>query len=143
LNAHQLFTKEVMMPKKIQITKLDIARWISILPLTILAILLYIKIILDSLYRFLPLFFGIEVTNSILNIFNALLIPIIITACAYLVSPKFKFKSTFVIVIIFICLHGLRYVDSTYGRENFISFMPLYAVSYLLSLFVAYRIEKK
>ena len=32
--------------------------------------LLYIKIILDSLYRFLPLFFGIEVTNSILNIFK-------------------------------------------------------------------------
>ena len=128
---------------KSKITKLDIARWISILPLTIFAILLYIKIILDSLYRFLPSFFDIKVTNFILNVFNALLIPIIITASAYWVSPKFKFKSTFVIVIIFICLHGLRYVDSTYGRENFISFMPLYALSYLLSLFIAYKIEKK
>jgi hypothetical protein len=131
------------MPKQNQITKLDIARWIAIFPLTIIAILAYIKIIIDSLYRFLPLFFDIEVTNFILNVFNALLIPIIITASAYWVSPKFKFKSTFVIVIIFICLHGLRYVDSTYGRENFISFMPLYALSYLLSLFVAYRLERK
>jgi len=132
-----------MMPKKIQVTKLDIVRWISILPLTILAILVYIKIILDSLDKFLPLFFDEKITNLITNVINALLIPIIITACAYWVSPKFKFKSTFVIVIIFICLHGLRYVDSSYGRENFISFMPLYALSYLLSLFFAYRLERK
>lgn len=142
MNIIELNLKKIM-PKQNQITKLDIARWIAIFPLTILAILLYIKIIIDSLYRFLPLFFDIEVTNFILNILNALLIPIIITVSAYWVSPKFKFKSTFVIVIIFICLHGLRYVDSTYGRENFISFMPLYALSYLLSLFVAYRLERK
>ena len=51
------------MPKKNQITKLDIARWIAIFPLTIIAILLYIKIIIDSLYRFLPSFFDIKVTN--------------------------------------------------------------------------------
>jgi hypothetical protein len=142
MNIIELNLKKIM-PKQNQITKLDIARWIAIFPLTIIAILAYIKIIIDSLYRFLPLFFDIEVTNFILNVFNALLIPIIITASAYWVSPKFKFKSTFVIVIIFICLHGLRYVDSTYGRENFISFMPLYALSYLLSLFVAYRLERK
>ena len=142
MNIIELNLKKIM-PKQNQITKLDIARWIAIFPLTIIAILLYIKIIIDSLYRFLPLFFDIGVTNFILNVFNALLIPIIITASAYWLSPKFKFKSTFVIVIIFICLHGLRYVDSTYGRENFISFMPLYALSYLLSLFVAYKIEKK
>ncbi len=71
------------MPKQNQITKLDIAQWFAIFPLTIFAIFLYIKIILDSLYRFLPLFFDIEVTNFILNVFNALLIPTITTACAY------------------------------------------------------------
>ncbi len=131
------------MAKKIPINKVDIARWIAVFPLTVIAILLYIKIILDPLYRLLPLIFDIKVTNFILNIFNALLIPITITACAYWISPKNKFKATFVIVLIFICLHGLRYVDSTYGRENFISFMPLYAFSYLLSLFVVYKLENK
>lgn len=132
-----------MMAKKIKITKFDIARWILILPLTILAILLYIKIILDSLYKFLPLFFDTKVTHFILNVCNAFFIPAIITACAYWISPKMKFKSTLVFIIIFICLHGLRYVDSSYGRENFISFMPLYVLSYLICLFVAYRIERK
>lgn len=130
------------MAKKIKITKLDVARWISIFPLTVLAILLYIKIILDSLYKFLPLFLDTKVTIFILNVCNALLIPAIITACAYWISPKIKFKSSFVFVVIFIALHGLRYLDSTYGRENFISFMPLYALSYLISLFVAFKIER-
>ena len=130
------------MAKKIKNTKLDIARWISIFPLTVLAILLYIKIILDSLYKFLPLFLDTKVTIFILNVCNALLIPAIITACAYWISPKIKFKSSLVFVIIFIVLHGFRYLDSTYGRENFISFMPLYALSYLISLFVAFRIER-
>ncbi len=129
------------MAKKIKITKLDTARWISIFPLTVLAILLYIKIILDSLYKFLPLFLDTKVIHFILNLCNAFFIPAIITACAYSISPKIKFKSTLVFVIIFIALHGLRYVDSTYGRENFISFMPLYALSYLISLFIAFRIE--
>ena len=130
------------MAKKIKNTKLDIARWISIFPLTILAILVYIKIILDSLYKFLPLFLDTKVTIFILNVCNALLIPAIITACAYWISPKIKFKSSLVFVVIFIALHGLRYLDSTYGRENFISFMPLYALSYLISLFVAFRLER-
>ncbi len=78
------------MAKKIPINKLDIARWIAVFPLTVIAILLYIKIILDPLYRLLPLVFDIKVTNFILNIFNALLIPITITACVYWISPKNK-----------------------------------------------------
>ena len=131
------------MTKKIPISKLDIARWIAAIPVTVIAIFLYVKIILDTLYTFLPLAFNIRVQNLILSVFNAILIPIIITACAYWISPKNKFKATFVIVLIFICLHGLRYVVSTYGRENFISFMPLYAFSYLLSLFVVYKLENK
>ncbi len=131
------------MTKKIPINKLDIARWIAVFPLTVISILLYIKIILDPLYTFLPLFFDAKINNFFLSALNALLIPIIITACAYLISPKRKFKSTFIIVLIFICLHGLRYLDSTYGRENFITFMPLYFISYLLSLFVVYKLENK
>ena len=131
------------MTKKIPISKLDIARWIAAIPVTVIAIFLYVKIILDTLYTFLPLAFNIRVQNLILSVFNAILIPIIITACAYWISPKNKFKSTFVIVLIFICLHAWRYLDSTYGRENFISFMPLYALSYLLSLYVVYKLENK
>jgi hypothetical protein len=131
------------MTKKIPINKLDIARWIAAIPVTVIAILLYAKIILDPLYRFLPLAFNIRLQNLILSVFNAILIPIIITACAYWISPRNKFKSTLVIVLIFISLHALRYVDSTYGRENFISFMPLYVLSYLLSLFIVYKLENK
>jgi hypothetical protein len=131
------------MTKKIPISKLDIARWIATIPVTVIAILLYVKIILDPLYTFLPLAFNIRVQNLILSVFNAILIPIIITACAYWISPKNKFKSTLVFVLIFISLHALRYLDSTYGRENFISFMPLYVLSYLLSLFIVYKLENK
>ncbi len=131
------------MTKKIPISKLDIARWIAAIPVTVIGILLYVKIILDPLYTFLPLAFNIRVQNLILSVFNAILIPIIITACAYWISPRNKFKSTLVIVLIFISLHALRYVDSTYGRENFISFMPLYVLSYLLSLFIVYKLENK
>ena len=131
------------MTKKIPINKLDIARWIAAIPVTVIAILLYAKIILDPLYRFLPLAFNIRLQNLIFSVFNAILIPIIITVCAYWISPKNKFKSTLVIVLIFISLHALRYLDSTYGRENFISFMPLYALSYLLSLFIVYKLENQ
>jgi hypothetical protein len=131
------------MTKKIPINKLDIARWIVAIPVTVIAILLYVKIILDPLYRFLPLVSTIKVQNLILGVLNAISIPVVIAACAYWISPKNKFKSTFVIVLIFICLHALRYLDSTYGRENFISFTPLYALSYLLSLFIVYKLENK
>ncbi len=88
------------MTKKIPISKLDIARWIAAIPVTLIAILLYVKIILDTLYTFLPLAFNIRVQNLILSVFNAILIPIIITACAYWISPKNKFKSTLVFVLI-------------------------------------------
>ena len=131
------------MAKKTQITKLDIARWIAILPITIIAIVLFATVFVWLLYKALNTFLNAETVAHIVGYINAFSLPAIITACTYWVSPRFKFKTCLILAIIFIMMQTWHYFDSEYVRHGLAPYIDFYAMSYFISLYVAYKLDKK
>ncbi len=129
--------------KKVNITKLDVVRWISILPVTMLLLILYSSLIDDSFYMIFNKFFNEEIVSRIIGLINAVSLPTLIIACGYFISPKFRFQSTLILVLIFISFH----INQVYYRmqEN-MSLNPFIIVSafvYLLGMYFVYQIENK
>lgn len=129
------------MAKKNQITKLDIIRWIAILPLTILAIIVFTNVFTNSLYIMLPRLFSEETVSNIIGIFDAISLPLLITACGYYISPKFKFKSTLFLILAFLLLQAWNLLYTEYARSN--PFIPFFVMSYLCGIFLVYKFGKK
>jgi hypothetical protein len=129
------------MAKKIQITKLDIARWIAVLPATFLGITLFSNLFIGMLYHVLPKVTNVDTADNILGSLNAFLLPLIIIACGYWISPKYKFKSTLILVILFVAIQSIHLMYNEYVRSN--PFIAVFALSYLLGLFVVCRFGKK
>jgi hypothetical protein len=129
------------MVKKIEITKFDIARWIAVLPVTFLGITLFSNLFIGMLYQVLPKVTNVDTADNILGSLNAFLLPLIIISCGYWISPKYKFKSTLILALSFITIQSLNLMYNEYARSN--PFIPVFALSYLLGLFVVYRFGKK
>jgi hypothetical protein len=131
------------MKKKLQITKLDIARWISVLPVTVLLLILYTTVILDFFYMIFNKFFNEEIVSHIMGFINAVSLPALIIACGYYISPKFKFKSTLILVLIFASLQLFQIYYRVHEHMSLNPFIALSALVYLLGMYFVYRIESK
>ena len=131
------------MAKKTQTTKLDIARWIGVLPVTVIALTLFAVFFAELLYKALNTFLNEDAVANIIGYINALSLPAIITACAYWVSPKLKFKSCLIFVVIFIAMQTWHYFDSEYVRHGIDPYIAFYSMSYFISLYIAYRLDTK
>ena len=131
------------MAKKTQITKLDIARWIAILPATVIALTLFAAFFIELFYKALNTVLNEDAVANIVGYINAISLPAIIVACAYLISPKLKFKSCLILAIIFIALQTWHYIDSEYVRHGVDPYIPFYGMSYFVSLYIAFRLDKK
>jgi hypothetical protein len=129
------------MAKKTSLTKLDIARWAALIPLTIVAILLYANIFIDALYAVFNKAFDEHTVANIVGFINATSLPALIVTCGYWISPRFKFKSTLVLVLFFSSLQIHYFFDTAYVRNN--PFILFFVISYLLGLLIVYRLEKK
>jgi hypothetical protein len=127
--------------KKQHFTKLDIARWTAVLPLTIILLLLYTSSFIDLLYWSLDKFFNEEVVANMVGLANAIILPIIIAACGYWISPKFKFQSTLILILCFVTLQLFHIIDRINNHWSLNPYISLSALSYLLSLYIVYRIE--
>ena len=126
---------------KLKISKLDIAKWIALIPLTIIFLLIYISTFIDLLYWSLNKFFNEEVVANIVGLANAIILPIIIAACGYWISPKFKFQSTLILILCFATLQLFHIIDRINNHWSLNPYISLSALSYLLSLYIVYRIE--
>ena len=131
------------MRKKIKLTKLNIARWIAVLPITVIALTLFATFFIELLYKSLIHFLSEDAVANIIGYINALSIPAIILSCGYLVSPKFKFKLCLILAIIFIALQTWHYFDSEYVRHGVDPYIPFYAISYFISLYFVYKLGNK
>ena len=87
------------MSKKNQITKLDIIRWIAVLPVAFIAIGIYSIFILDLLYKVLPKFYSEESVANIIGLINAISLPAFIVASGYFVASKFKFRTSLILTL--------------------------------------------
>ncbi len=129
------------MAKKNQITKLDIVRWIGVLPVAVIAIGIYSIFILDLLYKVLPKFFSDELVANVVGLINAISLPALIVASGYFVASKFKFRTSLILTLFFLVLQALHIAYNDYDRSN--PFIPVFALSYLISLGFVYKITKK
>lgn len=128
---------------KKSINKLDIARWIAVLPITVIALILFATIFIEIFYKALNTFLNKDTVAHIVGYINAFSLPAIITACTYWVSPKFKFKSTLLFANIFIVFQVWYYFNNEYIRHGVNPYVTFYAMSYLTSFYVVYKLDNK
>jgi hypothetical protein len=131
------------MKYKNKIKKIDVLRWIAVLPITILILLIYIIFAIDIAYKFFGIFFDEELVAHIVGLINMLLMPILITASSYFLSPKYKFKSTLVFVLFFLLLESISVGLRIYEHMRLNPYIPLAAMIHLIALYVVYKVENK
>ncbi len=131
-----------MMAKKIQFTKLDIARWFAVLPVTIIALLIYgefsswlNKVYLVNFHGDGDSFFTVYI--------DCIAIPSIVLGCSYFISPRFKFKTTLVLISFFALTTTYALLTNDYLKHQFNPFILLYFVTASLGLYSIYQIENK
>lgn len=129
------------MIKKIKITKLDIARWAAVLPATIIVLIVYSefsswlnKIYLMNFHVKYP-FFTIYI--------DCIAMPLIVIACGYFISPKFKFRSTLVLITFFAFTIIYSFLTSEYLKYESNPFILLYLITASLGLYVINQLENK
>lgn len=130
------------MAKKIKITKLDIARWIAVLPAAIVALLIYGEFSswLNKLY--LINFHGDG--NSFFTVYiDCIVIPIIVLGCGYFIPSKFKFRSALVLISFFAFTTIYALLTNEYLKHEFNPFIAIYFVIASLGLYGIYKIESR
>lgn len=129
--------------KKLKITKLDIVKWIALIPVTIIFLLIYTSTFIDLLYWSLNKFFNEGLVAHIVGFINAISLPIIVIGCGYWISPKFKFHSTLILALCFATLQLFHIIYRINNHWDLNPFISLSALSYLISLYVVYKIENE
>ena len=129
------------MKYKKPLTKIDILRWVAVLPITILIIVIYTTLVVDLFYKVFDILFNEEVVAHIVGITNMILIPILITACGYYIAPKFKFKSTLILVSFFLLLESISVSLRIYEHMHLNPYVSLALISHLIALYVVYKLE--
>lgn len=127
---------------KNQITKIDIARWIAVLPATLFAFSIYATITLEFLYKFLSYFTNENRSAQIVSLSDAIILPAIIVSCGYFISPKFKFRTALILVILFLAIQIIHLIEPS----EYTKFSPrliLWIASYIIGLSIAYKFDNK
>lgn len=126
--------------KSNQVNKLDIARWIAVLPVTLVALSIYTTVMLNFIYKLLNLLTDEERVAQIIGLSDGIILPAIIISCGYYISPKFKFRSTLILVLFFLGIQMLHMFEPS----EFTKFSPrifLWIFSYIVGLFIVFKHE--
>lgn len=127
------------MAKANKITKHDVARWLAIFPATVLAIILYALLADVWLYKIFLMYFDGKNDGHLFSNFNAFMFALIISLGGYFISPKFKFKSTLLTISSFSIFFTFFIINNPYVRERVGSFLTIYLITSLLSLYIIYK----
>lgn len=130
------------MPKKIQITKLDIIRWIAVLPISVIVLLLYGEISSWINYAYLTYLHGDGDSHFTLYI-DCILFPAIVLLCGYFISPRYKFKTTLALTIFYVLTIIYESLTNEYVLRASNPFILLYLVIASMGLYGIYQIENK
>ncbi len=131
-----------MAKTKNKFTKIDIARWIALLPATVAVLLVYGELSswLNKIY--LINFHGNG--DSFFTVYiDCIAIPMAITTCGYFISPKFKFRSTLILITFFALTTTYALLTNEYLKHEFNPFILLYFVTASLGLYSIYQLENK
>jgi hypothetical protein len=129
------------MPKKIQITKIDIIRWVAVLPISVSALLLYGEISSWINYAYLTYLHGNGDSHFTLYI-DCILFPTIILLCGYFISPRYKFKSSLVLTVFYVLTTIYELLTNEYVLRASNPFLIAYLVTILLGLYGICKLEE-
>ena len=123
-------------------TKLDIARWIAIIPVTIALTGIYYAVIEKGIHTLSIPLIQTDLGRLIFSVKDAFILPVIFVASAYLISPKLKFKSTVISTIVYVLPLVLYiYLTNDYPRPP-TTYLWVLLMNYLIGLFVIYRLDR-
>ena len=132
-----------------KINKLDIARWILLLPVTLIFIVIYSVFVIGS-EDFLSKFYDEYIASKIIEYLIMVFVPIIIALCGYFIAPKFKFITVLVMMLItaipaiesFMMDNRIRDL-SNISQIKYITFINPLTIIILLLLIGVYKIESR
>lgn len=131
------------MAKANKIIKLDVARWLAILPATVLAIIFYALVVDVWLYKIFLMYFDGESDGHLFSNFNAFMFALIISLGGYLVSPRFKFKSTLLTTSTFTIFFAFFLINNPYVRDRVSPLIVIYLITAILCLYIIRKKEGK
>lgn len=131
-----------MAKTKNKFTKIDIARWIALFPATVAVLLVYGEFCswLNKVY--LVNFQG-EGDSFFTVYIDCVVIPSLILVCSYFISPKFKFRSTLILITFFALTTIYALLTNEYLKHQSNPFILLYFLTASLGLYSIYQIENK
>ena len=127
---------------KLKISKIDIVRWIAVLPISIIALTLF-----DYFSGWLNKFYLADLhgnpDSTFLTYINCFAVPAIILISGYMVSPKHKFNSTLILSLFYIVITIYTLVSETYLHRGLSSFIIIFMSTYLAGLYLIYKLDNK
>ena len=130
------------MVKRKKITKAQILRWIAILPVSVIALMLF-----DNFSVWLNKFYLLNLhgnpDSTFLTYINCFVIPSIIMISGYLISPKYKFNSTFILSLFYILITIYALATETYLQRGLSPFIIIFMGTYVAGLYLLYKLEGK
>ena len=130
------------MAKKNKNTKLDIARWVSVLPVSVILLIVYGEISSWITKVYLVNFHG-DADSYFTAYIDCIIIPLIILICGYFISPRFKFISALILTLFYASTSAFALLTNPYMNSRLNPFIFVYLIVFCLGLYVIYKLEKK
>jgi len=126
------------MPKRI--TKLDIARWVAVLPISVIALLIYGEFSSLMNKAYLTYLHGNGDSSFTLYI-DCIAMPAIMLLCGYFISPRYKFKSSLALTAFYILITIYELLTNEYVLHASNPFLIAYLATASLGLLCIYKLE--
>lgn len=134
---------------KISNKKLDMIRWVFLIPITLLLLISFVNLEVDSESMLLKIF-SQKIVSQIIDNSVLVFMPLIIALCGFYIAPKYKFIS----VVVLMCISFIPYLlsfdmdnsirgVSNFSQINYINFINPLTISILILLFIVYKLEKR
>ena len=123
-------------------TKLDIARWVAVLPISVIALLIYGEISSWINKAYFTHFHGNGDYSFTLYV-DCIAMPAIMLLCGYFISPRYKFKSSLALTVFYILVTIYELLTNEYVLHASNPFLIAYLATVLLGLYGIYLLENK
>ena len=123
-----------------KITKLEFARWVSVLPISVIALLIYGEFSSLINKAYLTHFHGNGDSSFTLYI-DCIAMPAIILLCGYFISPRYKFKSTLVLTAFYILTTLYELLTNEYVLHASNPYLIAYLATVSLGLLGIHKLE--
>ena len=125
-----------------KITKLDVARWVGVLPISVIALLIYGEFSSLMNKAYLTYFHGNGDYSFTLYI-DCIAMPAIILLCGYFISPRYKFKSTLALTAFYVLTTVYELLTNEYVLHTSNPFLIAYLATVSLGLYGIYKLESR